>query len=121
MQMNETDRRGFLFYVMKIWSKRLLYLTIFFLWLLVMSLPVTMVVLARNGSVQIGNENRTNLRLFMVQEDRENGVGVAITRATREKCLRTSLVYLMWEGEGENSSYCQCLDDQGQILSTDCP
>ena len=106
---------------MKRWSKRLFYFVILVVWLFVMCLPITMISLARNGSMQIGNETRTNIRLFMVQEDRDNGVGMAFTRATRENCLRTSLVYLMWEGEGENSSYCQCLDDQGNVASTNCP
>jgi hypothetical protein len=107
---------------MKKWSKRILYPLLFIAWLLIMCLPITMVALARNGSMQVGKEDRTHLRLFMVQEDRDNGVGMAFTRATGDSCQRTSLVYLMWEGEGENSSYCQCYDSTGGVVDNNsCP
>ena len=75
-----------------------------------MVFPFVAFKLATNGEMQIGNESY--LRLFLVQETEANGVGFEWRREAFQvdNCLRTSLGYLMWEGESEGASYCQCFD-----------
>ncbi|RMG97165.1 MAG: hypothetical protein D6706_09025 [Chloroflexi bacterium] len=109
---------------MRTWLRRLLYLLIVVVWLLVMSFPFVAFKLATDGQLLIGNNGR-HVRLFLIQERTANGVGVEWTRPfSRDRsCTRTSITYLLWEGEGENVTYCQCFDTQSNSLLTSgtCP
>ena len=95
---------------MKRWLRRLLYLVAFIVWLLLMAFPFIAFTLATNGELRLGNESY--LRLFLVQEAEANGVGFEWRRELfqPDDCLRTSVNFLMWEGESERVSYCQCFD-----------
>ena len=75
-----------------------------------MAFPFVAFTLATNGELTVGSESY--LRLFLVQEVDANGVGFEWRREAiqTENCLRTSVGYLMWEGESEGVSYCQCFD-----------
>ena len=75
-----------------------------------MAFPFVAFTLATNGELRIGNESY--LRLFLVQETGANGVGFEWRRGLfqPEACLQTSVAYLMWEGESEGVTYCQCFD-----------
>ncbi len=89
-----------------------------------MAFPFVAVSLARNGEFQIGVSVGTNLRLFMVQEEEANGIGIALSRSKSSQtgdCVQTSLSYFLWEGEGESSRYCQCYDDIGNLSANVCP
>jgi hypothetical protein len=94
----------------KKWGRRLMYLVIFIVWLLLMAFPFVAFTLATNGEMRIGNER--HLRLFLVQEAEANGIGIEWRRSLFQpgNCLRTSVAFLMWEGESEGVSYCQCFD-----------
>jgi hypothetical protein len=94
----------------KRWLRRLLYLILFIIWLLFMAFPFVAFRLATNGQVQIGDES--HLRLFLVQETDANGLGVEWRRQLfqPDNCLRTSVGFLMWEGDSEGVTYCQCYD-----------
>ena len=104
---------------MKRWPRRLLYSVILLVWLVVMSLPLVAIVLASRGELDIGSERR-HVRLFMVQEDESQGVGIQWTRPRlfEPDCLKTNLNYVMWVGEGENATYCQCADAQTGALTS---
>lgn len=95
---------------MKQWLRRLLYFVVFVIWLLFMVFPFVAFTLATNGQLQLGNERY--LRIFLVQETEANGVGVEWRRGLFQPndCLRTSIAFLMWEGNSEGVSYCQCYD-----------
>jgi hypothetical protein len=95
---------------MKRWFRRLLYLILVVVWLLFMAFPFAAFTLATNGEMLIGGERY--LRLFLVQEVEANGVGIEWRRGLFQpgNCLRTSVAFLMWEGESEGLSYCQCFD-----------
>ena len=100
------------------WLRRLLSILFVIVWLVVMSFPITAVLLASRGELQIGGEQR-HLRLFMVQEEENQGVGVQWTRPRLlSDCLKTNLSYFMWVGEGENATFCQCLDPQTNTLAS---
>jgi len=103
---------------MKPTLRRFTYFLIFFVWLLVMLFPVVAVVLATQGQIQIGEEAHSHVRLFLLQERGTEGVGFEWTRRVQEPpgCTQSSLIYVLWEGEGDNATYCQCYDDAGAIV-----
>ncbi len=96
--------------VMNRWLRRFLYLIVVMVWLIVMSLPILAFSLAGKGELQLGED----ARLFLIQEDEVEGIGLQWTRPFRQQpsCTRTTVTYLMWEGRSENTVYCQCYDKQ---------
>ena len=99
---------------MKKWLRRLSYLLIVLFWLLIVSFPFTAFALAVNGRVQVGRDDGSHLRLFMVQQPDADGVAAEVVRPTlfSRGCRQTTIVYLLWEGEGENARFCQCFDPE---------
>ena len=95
---------------MKRWLRRLGYFIGLILWLVLMAFPFVAFTLATNGELKIGSESY--LRLFLVQEAEANGIGVEWRRELfqPDNCLRTSVSFLMWEGESEGVTFCQCFD-----------
>ena len=93
------------------WLRRFIYLLVTLAWLCVMSFPVVAFILAIQGQIQVGNDVR-HLRLFMLQEPDVQGIGFEWTRPLRQQppCSRTTVNYLLWEGEGEDVAFCQCYD-----------
>lgn len=106
---------------MSTWGRRLVYLLLLILWLIVMSFPIGAAVLATSGQLELGNEQSANhLRLFLVQERSQEGVGLEWTRrAALEGCRQGRLFYLMWEGSGENATYCTCYDATGSVVRSE--
>ena len=102
------------------WLRRLLYFFVVVVWLAVMSFPLVAAILAVRGEIQLGDDPRSHLRLFLVQERQAQGVGVEWTRpvSKRASCSQSSVSYLLWEGEAENVVYCQCYDEGGAVTST---
>lgn len=67
-----------------------------------------------------------NVRVFLVSEKHGEGVGLEWKRpffSSDEVCMQTAVNYLMWEGEPENVTYCQCNDlaTGAQLSSTPNP
>ena len=94
------------------WLRRLIYTLIIIVWLIIMSFPVFALVLASNQQIELGSDPNRHLRIFLVQEEEANGVGIEWARNARSAntCTKTSVNYVMWEGEGESVTYCQCYD-----------
>jgi hypothetical protein len=96
------------------WLKRVVYIFLLLFWLMVMAFPTFAFVLATKGELQLGDEPRSHVRFFMVQEIDTNGIGVEWVRAARQvdHCTRTTIRYLLWDGGsgGENANFCQCYD-----------
>jgi hypothetical protein len=102
------------------WLRRLLIFFIILVWLLIMSFPVVALVLASQEQIQIGADPNRHLRIFLVQEDEADGVGFEWARTSRSNsaCTKTSVNYLLWEGEAEPASFCQCYDPlTGDLLA----
>ncbi|MCP5096649.1 MAG: hypothetical protein GY943_13935 [Chloroflexi bacterium] len=102
---------------MKKWLRRFIYSLLTLLWLLVMTIPFLAFLLAARGEVHIGSNPQRNVRIFNVQEELAEGVGVEWTRpftpsASTASCTKTNIAYLFWENDSgnQNSSYCQCID-----------
>lgn len=87
-------------------------------WLALVLTPTLAFVLARNGQVQIGGIDSRHWRLFMLQQADSEGIGLERARPVDPppgsgesvQCLRTSIDYWMWNGEGAPATYCQCTD-----------
>ncbi len=97
---------------MKRWLRRFLYLLIVLIWIAIMSLPFLAVMVAARGQVQLGDDTGRHLRIFLVQQRGAAGIGIENQRPLRQStdCTKTTVTYLLWEGTGENASYCQCID-----------
>ena len=120
--MGESRRLQF-FVMMKHWLRRFSYLIIVILWLVVMALPILAFTLAGRGELTVGDAAGSHVRLFLLREPEAEGIGVAWTRPYRSQpaCTRTSVTYIMWKGRNENTSYCQCFDqNNGAALPADC-
>lgn len=74
-----------------------------------MLLPFLAFILAARGEVRIGGEERS-LRIFLVQEEEAQGVGISWERPLRDQtgCNKTRVTYLMWAGQAQNTAYCLC-------------
>jgi hypothetical protein len=94
------------------WPRRLIYLVVILVWLLLMSFPAFAFLLATRGQLQVGNDEGQHVRVFLLQEPDAEGIGVEQQRLLRDSpgCRQTSVRYFMWAGEGESVSFCQCFD-----------
>lgn len=87
-------------------------------WLALLLTPSLAFILARNGQVQLGSSQGRHWRLFLVQQADAEGVGLERGRPVTPpadapesaSCLQTTISYWMWAGEGQGTSYCQCVD-----------
>lgn len=85
-------------------------------WLLVMAFPVVAVVLATQKQIEVGGDEGRQVRVFLLQEREQEGLGIEWTGPEGEGgCRETRLVYLMWVGEGENVTYCRCDAGDGSL------
>jgi hypothetical protein len=106
--------------------RRLIYLGVIFLWLLVMCFPFTAFILATRGEINIGGNVQSGLRIFLVQEDDAQGLGFEWSRRLREnpECSKTDVRYLLWEGGDNNFNidYCLCYEqgENGSQITTTC-
>ena len=106
--------------------RRLIYLGIILLWLLVMAFPIASFVLATRGEIRFGDSVHNGLRIFLVQEDDAQGIGFEWSRRLRAdpQCTKTVVRYLIWEG-GENefyTDYCLCYEqaENGSQITGNC-
>lgn len=106
--------------------RRLIYLGIILLWLLVMCFPIVSFVLATRGEISVGDSIRSGLRVFLLQEDDAQGIGLEWSRRLRAtpQCSKTIVRYLLWKGEGYefNTDYCICYEqvENGLQLTGKC-
>lgn len=105
---------------MKNWLRRLTYLLIIIVWLIIMAFPITAFAVSMRGQLQFGQDNRPHLRLFMVQEEDANGIGIEWAKRPfrHRNCLQTTLQYIMWEGQSEPATFCQCIDPETEMLQS---
>lgn len=96
----------------KTWLRRLLYLLIVLVWLVIMAFPIVAFRLATNGEITWGQETGRQGRLFLLQDTEAEGVGLQSSRPQpgSSACVITTVRYLMWVGEGQNTRSCHCTD-----------
>ena len=107
---------------MKPWTRRALYGAIFFAWLLVLALPALAFILAARSEIQLGDDPQRSIRIFLVSNNDNGGVGLLRSRPVSDTpfCVQSSVRYLMWSGSGESATSCQCYADGsgGGLVST---
>ena len=101
--------------------RRLGYISVALIWLMIMCLPVLAFVLAIRGELKLGDQEKSHIRVFMVQGAEEDGLGIEWSRRpdNSSDCLKSSVRYLLWDGDAEdvNVDYCHCFKNvEGQEL-----
>lgn len=104
---------------MSTWPRRLTYALLLLAWLLLISLPFAAFSLASRQQFEFGDPQQTYLRIFVLQEKDTEGIGLEYSRLYPQdpSCHQTDVRYFMWSGTGEDVTFCQCLDQEGQPLS----
>lgn len=99
---------------MKRFARRVTYIGIVLLWLVIMTLPALAFVLATQGQIRIGSSSHSGLRVYLLQDFNLQGIGIEWSRPLREEpqCAQTSVNYLILEGDGAELSaeYCYCYE-----------
>jgi hypothetical protein len=107
--------------------RRLLYLALVILWLLIMALPFVAFTLAARGQILLGDQAEAHTRLFLLNDEDKQGVGLEWVRSAGDEshCWSGRVLYFLWQGEGQNATFCQCLDPQSgaalPTFPTSCP
>lgn len=89
------------------------------IWAILLLFPCMAIVLISQGeiAVQLGNVPGQSLRIWLVQDATERGLGIARpsihTDDNANVCLQTDTNFLMWMGKGETTSYCECYAHNG--------
>ena len=101
--------------------RRLGYIALVLIWLVIMCLPILALAIAMKGEVSLGASERAHVRTFMVQDEGIEGIAFEWARkhGSDGHCLDTSVRYILWEGESAdfNVDYCYCLQDiDGQYV-----
>jgi len=95
-------------------SRRLAYLIVTVVLVIVMSLPILAIGLAARGELMVGSSQGSFIRLFMVNADQVEGIGLQRVRKSSsvDGCLQGSVRYFLWEGQGQTlgADYCTCPD-----------
>jgi hypothetical protein len=84
------------------------------LWFLLLLTPCIMVYAASQGEITIpqGDLPGQSIRLWMIQEARSQGIGIASTSALtideNTRCLQTDNRFLLWRGSEPPVTYCEC-------------
>lgn len=73
-------------------------------------IPIFACRLISNGQLEWGDPDRNQVRIFILQDPDQEGIGFQRTQARGQdgRCIENSVAYWMWAGEAENSSRCEC-------------
>jgi len=71
-------------------------------------------MLAARQQIQLGSDERSHLRIFLLQEKDAEGIGIELARpfSINPPCSQTSVRYFMWTGTPKNVTFCHCFDPQ---------
>jgi hypothetical protein len=89
------------------------------IWVILLVLPCIAIALISQGeiAIQLGDLPGQSLRVWLIQDSTERGIGVARpsvhTNADATTCLQTDTSFLLWMGKGDPTSYCDCYDRDG--------
>lgn len=111
--MKSSKKPGF-FNAVNTWAKFIPRFLFILIWLFFISLPILAFVLAARQQIQIGGDEHSHLRIFLLQEKDAEGVGVELARpfSTNPPCSQTNVRFFMWAGDPKNVTFCQCFDPQ---------
>jgi hypothetical protein len=88
------------------------------LWMVVLLIPAFLFLLAIQGEVALWHsgdvpegESHPLLQVKLLMEVETRGLNITSSNVVRQDdltCMQTSVRYLLWQGEGNNVSYCDC-------------
>ena len=87
-------------------------------WIILLLFPCFAIALISQGeiSVRLGDVPGQSLRIWLIQDATERGIGVArpMTRVLDENtvCLQTDTNFILWAGSGQPASSCECFFKQ---------
>jgi hypothetical protein len=98
------------------------------IWFVVMLLPIALFVLAMEGTIFIAHpgdipnsHEHPLLRVNLITEIDFRGVSVAHSSleysGDHDLCIQTDVRYVLWQGEGEPASFCDCYVRDGEDAS----
>lgn len=87
------------------------------LWFTLILSPCLCLALAAQGqiSVQLGDVPGQTLRIWLLNEARERGIGISrpLTQVNNDQtCIQTEVSFVLWMGEGKATHYCECYTRQ---------
>ena len=96
---------NFFYFMVKLGGRRLAYFFIVIVWLALMSFPLFAFFLATNGEIMIGSLQESHLRLFLINSDEHQGLGLERSRPVsgQSDCYLIEVKYLLWEGKTEKA------------------
>lgn len=102
---------------MKVWLRRLGFTVFIMVWLVIMACPTFTFFLIRNQQLTWGDNPNDQIRLFVMQEVGNEGLGIQWTRPADDEanCIRTSVRYLMLAGDADNNDVCLCMTEEGEL------
>jgi hypothetical protein len=90
-------------------------------WLCVMTVPFLALRLAMRGELAWRRGDFAEDRLWLVNAEtglgqgRASGIGYSATRVVSDQraadgpvCVRTNVYFLLWKGQGDNATFCEC-------------
>ena len=88
------------------------------LWFLALLAPCFLIMLAVRGEITIttGSAPDQLLRIWLIQEAKERGVGISNTSVQRDGetiCVQTNVNFVLWRGEAQPTHYCECYIQTG--------
>lgn len=116
------------------WLNRGGCLIMFAVWFIFMLMPCFFVTLVTQKEIVVSRSDvpEHEIRVFILEESDSRGFGLSMGRVAEgdvdgeSVCIKTDTNYLMWQGEGEAVSYCDCYEKSGdawlltQIGDADC-
>lgn len=120
------------------WLRRLGCTLLLVIWFTILLMPCFMLVLATQQQITISQGSLPDqyLRIWLIMEPAQRGLGISTTSVHPPKdanlpadslCLQTNVNYLLWQGQGETSGYCECYHQEDTnwtpvaTYSTTCP
>lgn len=88
-------------------------------WVVFLSIPLLLIVLAVRGQITVprggdipNHETYPRLQVWLVMEMDYRGLNITSTMVDRDGgdalCVQTNVRFVLWEGEGEAATYCEC-------------
>lgn len=115
---------------MNVWVKRLLVGLFVLLWIVLLFTPGLAFILAARGQLQVGPQDGRHVRIFLLEDTEEEGLGLERARpvaapqdAVGASCLQTTVSYWFWSGsdDSQDVSFCQCVGPDGGALPSVVP
>ena len=105
------------------WYRRIGCLLGLLVWLVVMLIPLLFIALAVRQEIVItqGDAPGQVLRIWLINEARHRGLGISTASVYADApeegvCVQTDVRFLLWMGESDPTSYCECYVRAGDSL-----